>query len=598
MTLTRYTQLLSYLGRWRGRMVVATAVTLLATVLGLAQPLLAGHIVDSISTSSPILAPSLLLVTVFLLQSATESAGRYLLERVGEQLVLALRERFARQVLALRIEHVHATRVGDLLSQVTTDLALLSQVPKNLIEVATGGLAVGVAAAVMCYLDPLLFTVALVITTIAFGGASLALSRIQQAAADKQSAVGSLAANLERCISAIRTIRIFGAERREEAAIVVAAHTAYDAGIRSAALTALATPVIRLSTSGSFLLILLIGSIRVANGSLELGTLVTLFLFTMYALFPLSNVFQGVISLRIALGSFDRVHTTLSLATEDQPVPPAASAAAPPPPRPLTPVLEFDHVSFAYSDRRILDEVSFTLDHRTTLAIVGASGAGKTTILSLIGKFYPPATGSIRLNGCEYSALSPADVRSALTIVEQDAPVLHGTIKDNLLLARPDATDDELWSALEATNLSLLVSRLPGGLDAPVGDRGSTLSGGERQRLALARAILSGRPLALLDEPTSNLDIRNEKLLLEALDELREHTSVIIVAHRLATVRSADMIIVLADGKIAACGQHTDLMSTSPHYQSLVESGLGGSQPHLPDPRPLAEIDGTTEKHR
>jgi ABC-type multidrug transport system fused ATPase/permease subunit len=580
VTLNRYAHALSYLREWRGRMFIATTVTIVATALGLAQPLVAGRIVNNISSSSPVLLPALVLVAIFLTQSALDSVGRYLLERVGEQLVLAIRERFARHILALRIEHLSTVRVGDLLSQVSNDISLLSQIPKNLVEIGTGVLAVAVAAAVMCYLDPLLFVVALIVTTIAFGGASLALSRIQRAAKDKQMAVGELSSNLERAIAAIRTIRIFRSEAREEAAITSAAHKAYDAGIRSAGLTALATPIIRLSTSGSFLLILLIGSVRVANGSLQLGTLVTMFLFTMYALFPLSNLFQGVISIRMALGSFERVQATLALDAEEDPNVVLASQTPPHRQRhdSSAPTLEFDNVSFAYGDRTGVKDVSFTVGYRTTTAIVGPSGAGKTTLLSLIGKFYEPTTGMIRLGGRDYRRLTTREVRSAFAIVEQDAPVLHGTVRENLLIGNPEATEEQLWAALEAANLKDHVSQLQGGLDAPVGDRGGALSGGERQRIAVARALLSDCPIVLLDEPTSNLDMQNEKLLVDALAALRERKSLIIIAHRLSTVISADEIIVLADGSIEAQGPHSALVNSSDLYRSLVDSELKPSE--------------------
>jgi ABC-type multidrug transport system fused ATPase/permease subunit len=268
--------------------------------------------------------------------------------------------------------------------------------------------------------------------------------------------------------------------------------------------------------------------------------------------------------LQMGLAALERIHEVLDLPLEpDAPVPA---------PRPVdaAPAIEFDGVDFSYGDGPpVLRQVSFAVPVGTRTALVGPSGAGKSSVLALVERFYEVDAGAVRVDGVDVRRLPREVLRGRLGYVEQEAPVLAGTLRANLLLTVPAATDTELLAVLDAVNLGDLVARTPDGLDAQVGEGGVLLSGGERQRLAIARTLLASPPILLLDEPTSNLDARNEAALRAAIDAVSADRTMIIVAHRLSTVVDADQIVVVDGGRVVAVGRHADLLDTSPLYREL-----------------------------
>ncbi len=249
------------------------------------------------------------------------------------------------------------------------------------------------------------------------------------------------------------------------------------------------------------------------------------------------------------------------------PEPVALDAAAP--------LLELRDVDFAYAaGGPVLSGVSFSIPRGTRTALVGPSGAGKSTVLALVERFYDVTAGSLLVGGTDVRALPRTQLRGLLGYVEQEAPALAGSLRDNLLLAAPGATEAELQAVVDAVNLRELVDRAPDGLDSEVGDGGVLLSGGERQRLAIARSLLAAPPLLLLDEPTSNLDSRNEAALRAAVDAVARDRTLLVVAHRLSTVVDADQIVVLEGGRVVAVGRHDELLETSPLYRELAAHQL------------------------
>jgi ABC-type multidrug transport system fused ATPase/permease subunit len=249
-----------------------------------------------------------------------------------------------------------------------------------------------------------------------------------------------------------------------------------------------------------------------------------------------------------------------------KPTPPAVAGA---------PAVQFDRVEFSYADGPpVLRGVSFSVPFGTRTAFVGPSGAGKSTVLALVERFYEVGAGSVRVGGVDVRRMSRDALRGQLGYVEQEAPVLAGTLRDNLLLTVPDASEPELMAVLDAVNLADLVERTRLGLDAQVGEGGVLLSGGERQRLAIARTLLASPPILLLDEPTSNLDARNEAALRAAINAASERRTLLIVAHRLSTVVDSDQIVVVDNGRVVAVGDHAELLDTSPLYRELASHQL------------------------
>jgi ATP-binding cassette subfamily B protein/ATP-binding cassette subfamily C protein len=368
----------------------------------------------------------------------------------------------------------------------------------------------------------------------------------------------------ERAISAARTIRASRAEERETTAVGAAAHAAYQAGLRTAKLQALIGPASVAAIQGAILLVLGVGGARVASGGLTVGDLVAFVLFMFFLVMPLGQALHAYTQLQTGFAALQRMQEVLDLPLEADPAHPSPAAVT------GAPAVEFERVDFGYADGQpVLRAVSFSVPFGTRTALVGPSGCGKSTVLALVERFYEVGAGSVRVAGVDVRELSRAALRGQLGYVEQEAPVLAGTLRANLLLTVPDATTSELLAVLDAVNLGDLVGRTPLGLDAEVGEGGVLLSGGERQRLAIARTLLASPPILLLDEPTSNLDARNEAALRAAIDAVATERTLIIVAHRLSTVIDSDQIVVLDAGRIVAVGRHDELLDTSPLYREL-----------------------------
>ena len=354
---------------------------------------------------------------------------------------------------------------------------------------------------------------------------------------------------------------------------------AYLAGVRGVRLNALLTAVTGLSIQVPFLAVLGVGGALVANGSLPVSTLVAFLLYLFYLIQPIGQLVGGVSTLQQGLAAVDRIQAVDAMAVEEVPltaVPQGAAAQAPTTRAPVGALgVRFEGVRFTYAEReQVLADVTFDAPGPGLTAVVGPSGAGKTTLFSLLMRFYELDAGRIEIGGMDASALPLHDLRRLIGYVEQDAPALEGTFEENLLYAAPTATRSDVADVLARTRLDELVARLPDGLQTLVGTRGVLLSGGERQRLAIARALLRRPAVLLLDEATSQLDARNERALREVVTEVARTTTVLAVAHRLSTVVSADRIVVLDHGQVRATGSHSELLEADALYAELAATQL------------------------
>ncbi|MDM4718873.1 ABC transporter ATP-binding protein [Micromonospora sp. WMMA1363] len=354
------------------------------------------------------------------------------------------------------------------------------------------------------------------------------------------------------------------------------AGAAYAAGLRVARVQAVVAPVSTVTIQGAFLLVLGIGGARVAAGAISVGDLVAFIMFLFFLVLPLGQAVNAYTQVQAGLGALHRIEEVLAVPAEDASDRPTVTVAEwPAPSAPAVPMIEFDRVGFGYpGGPAVLHEVSFAVPAGTRTALVGPSGAGKSTLLALVERFYEVTDGALRLGGVDVRDLPRDVLRAGLGYVEQEAPVLAGTLRENLLITAPGAAEARLRAVLDEVNLGHLVERAPEGLDVQVGEGGVLLSGGERQRLAIARALLAGPPVLLLDEPTSNLDARNEAALRRAIDAVAVRRTLLIVAHRLSTVVDADQIVVLDGGRVVATGSHDDLTVTSPLYRELAAHQL------------------------
>jgi ABC-type multidrug transport system fused ATPase/permease subunit len=511
-------------------------------------------------------------------QLLLESLGRFQLDRTGDKIVLQLRAVFTDHVVRLPIGLLDRYRTGDLLARGTSDAGVLREMPRAVADFTFGTLTFIGASIFMLTIDALTVGVVMVVMAAALTFGSWFLSRIQSAAVNRQVALGDYTAGLDRALGAARTVKLFGAEDREVRSISAEAHAAYRFGVRIASSNAIGESIIRLGITGSFLAILVIDGNRVATGHLPLGQFVSLFAFTLYAAFPITMGFFALSALHNSAGAYQHLSDTLRELPEDDPPQRTASdgvstTGVVETEADTSPLIEFDEVSFSYGTNPVLDNVSFTLGRNQVTALIGPSGAGKSTILGLLCRFHDPSAGAVRWEGHDFREVPLRDLRGRLGLLEQDAPVLHGTIRDNLLIANPDAADADLWLVLEQARIADEIACLPDGLDAPVLERGRSLSGGQRQRLALARAFLTRSQLILMDEPTAHLDRANEYDVMANLLQARGQRSLLVVAHRLSTVTNADQILVLQHGRIQATGTHTELMRV-PLYRELIEHEL------------------------
>jgi ATP-binding cassette subfamily B protein/ATP-binding cassette subfamily C protein len=559
-----------YLRGHAATLTVASVVSLFAAAGYLAVPLMIRATLDGLEQGQPVWQRALLVPGLLLGAVIAFNLRDYLLQRTAEGVVLNIRTHIASRLLRLPIPEYDHRRTGDLLSRMGADSTLLrSVVTSSLVQLVTEAVILVGATAMMFLIDPVMAVVTIVVLAGLSGGMLIA-QLVRGASAEAQARVGEMTAAMERAITAVRTIRVARAEERESVSVGGAARQAYRAGLRIARLQAAIGPVTVLAFQGGVLTVLVAGGARVAAGALGLGDLVAFVALTFQLLIPINLAMTAYTQLQAGLGALQRIEEVLAL-----PIETVAEVANPPGPDPLAPAIEFDSVSFTYPHGQpVLHDLSFIVPAGARVALVGLSGAGKSTVLALVERFYDPTAGAIRVAGVDLRDQPRHELRGRLGYVEQEAPVLAGTIRENLLLGAPDAEAAELLSVLDAVNLQELVDRAPEGLDAPVGEDGVLLSGGERQRLAIARALLADPPILLLDEPTSHLDARNDHALRLAIETAAARCTLLVVAHRLSTVADADMIMVIDRGRLIATGRHAELLATNPLYRELVTNQL------------------------
>lgn len=563
-------------------------LSIIGAAASLGQPVLVGQVISRVQASEPLGWLLWGLVGLVIAAALLNGFQHYLLQRMGEGVVLSSRKRLIARILNLPISEFDRRRVGDLVSRVGSDTTLLRAVLTQGLVEAVGGMLIFIGALIaMLIIDAMLFAITFGVIVIALITVVLMSARIRPAVAKAQTKVGDLAASMERAISSIRTIRAAGATGRETEAITQNAREAWRLGIDVAKISALIVPVAGIALQVSFLVVIGLGGFRVATGALTIAQLVTFIIFLFMMVMPLGQVFGAVNSVNQALGALGRIQEVVNLPTESQSDRELAehvslTAGA----KPDAPAIAFRDVRFTYrsipaeheegeiTETRVLHGVSFDVQKGSRTALVGPSGAGKSTVLGLIERFYDPDSGVVELDGIDLRALDRAELRAQLGYVEQDAAVLAGSLRDNLLLASPDADDAACDRVLRSVNLGEVLDRHPDGLDAQVGEDGIMLSGGEKQRLAIARALLAAPPILLLDESTASLDGVNERLMREALDSVATGRTLVVIAHRLSTVVDSDKIIVIDDGRVVGEGTHEELLETTPLYRELAQHQL------------------------
>ncbi|MFD3719336.1 ABC transporter ATP-binding protein [Streptomyces sp. NPDC058674] len=561
----------------RLQLAVAALLALISTAATLAVPLMVRDLVEALSGTGGLIWPVTSMAAVAIVGALTATVSGYLLARIGEKMILRLRSRVMEHTMRLPLREVRTQGPGNLVTRVTSDAMMLrSVIDVGAIQLPLSTITVVATLVVMSILDWVLVLITVGSFALAGAAIGLVIVRVRRSIDTQQTALGELAQRFTATLASLPTIKAYRAEDRATQALTQDASDLTDSTLYSARLQSLIGPVMGLGQQIALVSIILGGGARMAAGDLTMPDFIAFLLFLLQLVAPVAVVASSISQLQAGLAARSRFDELLSLPQES-----AGTATTSPVPVQDAPGVEFTNVTFAYDDEPILGNLTFCAPRRGLTALVGHSGAGKSTVLTLIERFMHADQGTIRLLGHNLHDWPLDDLRRRVAYVDQTFTLLEGTVRDNLLLGSDSAlSDDALLDALDAVALRDEVLRLPGGLDTVLG-RGTDLSGGQRQRLALARVLLTDADVVLLDEPTSQLDSINEQRLRDLVTRLAQNRAVVVVAHRLSTVQHADHVLIMQSGHALDAGTHQELLSRCPEYQDLVRNQQWSADGHV-----------------
>ncbi|WP_189049478.1 ABC transporter ATP-binding protein [Micromonospora sonchi] len=507
----------------------------------------------------------------------------WLLTGVVQRTVLKLRADVEEKLHRLPLSYFDRQPRGELLSRVTNDIDNISQsLQQTLSQLLTSLLTVVGVLGMMFWISPLLAVVALVAVPLSVVVAGQIAKRSQRKFIAQWTHTGELNAQIEEAFTGHDLIKVFGRRREVEAAFHAKNEQLFQASFGAQFISGIIMPAMLFIGNLSYVAIAVVGGLRIASGAMSLGDVQAFIQYSRQFTQPLTQVASMANLLQSGVASAERVFAVLD-ADEQIPDPAAPVRVTDPHGR-----VEFEHVSFRYApDKPLIEDLSLVAEPGHTVAIVGPTGAGKTTLVNLIMRFYELDAGRITLDGVDITALRRDDLRGRIGMVLQDTWLFGGTIRDNIAYGRPDATEEEILAAAQATFVDRFVRSLPDGYDTVIDEEGSNVSAGEKQLITIARAFLAEPALLILDEATSSVDTRTEVLLQRAMAALRSERTSFVIAHRLSTIRDADLILMMEQGRIVEQGTHEQLLAAhGPYhrlYQSQFRQAAGGD-----DPAPVA----------
>jgi len=568
-----------YVARYRGRATLAFIALTIAAVTTLIVPVAVRRMIDFGFTPEGIAKInsyfSVMIAVVAVL--AIASASRYyLVMTIGERIVADVRRDVFSHLMSLSPAFFDSSRSGELISRLTADTTQIKSAAGASVSIALRNFMLFVGATTMMVITSprlsglvLLAIPLIVLPLVAFGRWVRRLSR------NAQDTLADASAYAAELVGAIRTVQAYTGERLANARFAREVEQAYEAARNSTRARAVLTAIIIFIVFTSVVVILWIGSNDVLTGVISAGRLGQFVLYAAFAAAALGQLSEVWGEVSAASGAAERLFEILHVKSE---------ISAPASPRALSEPARGDvgleNVRFAYPARPgtlVVDGVSFSVRAGEKVAIVGPSGAGKSTLFHLLLRFYDPASGTISFDGVPIREADPTEVRKHVALVPQEPVVFAASARENIRFGRPEASDADVERAADLAHASEFIRRLPGGFEAPLGERGVTLSGGQRQRIAIARAILRDAPLLLLDEATSSLDAESETLVQTALEELMRHRTTLVIAHRLATVLSCDRIMVMDRGRIVEQGTHASLVAAGGLYARLARLQFEGA---------------------
>ena len=557
---------------WRG-LAVTTVFILLQTALGLLPPLFQRDIVDDVITAGQIgrLLPLVLgLAGIYALTGLTEFGDQYLRHTIGERILYDLRVRIYNHLQRLSLAFFERTSTGELMSRVSNDVSALEQfVTHGTILTVVAGVRLVGAAIVLLVLEPRLALVALLPVPLIALGLRWFNRRARPIYRRVRDRLGDVNARLQDDLAGIRVIQAFGQEDAELRRFSDVSRNYLNERVASIGTWSTFFPVLGFLSSLGGVLVLGAGAWMVRQGQLTLGTLVAFLSYSVSFYEPIRRLTDIDNILQQAIAAAERIFELLDQEPDIRDAPDAVALTQ------VAGAVAFEDVHFRYGDgENVLHDVDFSVAPGEVVALVGPSGAGKTSIANLLSRFYDPTHGCVRVDGHDLRGVQVASLRQHVSVVLQDTFLFNATVRENLTYGRPGATDAELEAAARAAYAHEFITVLPGGYDAVVGERGVKLSGGQRQRLALARAILTDPRILILDEATSSVDAEAEYLIQQALEQVLRGRTALVIAHRLSTIRNADKIIALEGGRIREVGNHHELLARGGLYSQLYQRQL------------------------
>ena len=563
-------RLFTFATPYKARLLGLGLVTLLVTAASLSEPLIIGYAIDE-----GLVAGSLRVIYTMVAAYAFVNLATWALSYVqtigmgwiGQHMILDIRNALFGHLQSLSLQFYSEQKAGWIISRLTNDIenfnTLLNDGVQNLVK--NGLTLIGVFIAIF-FVDWRLALATISILPIMVLGTAIFRIESWKAYRAAREAVAEIAAHLQENVSGMRVVQAFTGERKSSGRFDERNRSYRRANARATLLSAIYFPGVELLGSAGLAIVLLYGGFRVVGGEMTVGELVAFVGLLSMFFQPIQQLSQLYSDLQSTLASLEKVFAVLDTESDRADSPKARDL------RDLRGDVQFDRVSFAYGEDVVLEDVSFRIKPGETLAIVGETGAGKSTVVKLLSRFYDPTEGEIRIDGQDLRDVRGSSLRQHMGVVLQDTFLFTGTIKDNIRYGRPDATDKEIIAAAKTVEADGFIRRFPEGYETQVRERGGRLSVGERQLVAFARALLADPKLLVLDEATSSVDLATEARIETALDRLLAGRTSIVIAHRLSTVRRADRILVMGEGRVIEEGTHEQLLSKPSAYRRLYES--------------------------